>query len=726
MLLGQSMLLRPFLERAFATSGTFVGTPEEINDGSAISSQSQHLKRKLIATAAASRSSSAHQLDPDVPVDRPAKRPRVDGSSESLLPASAPLLPPPEVLRSLFELYASRIHPWIPVLHVRSFREEMADPSKQPRLVTIFHAIVSVCARFSPDAYFKGRTDLKDLSTRCRHTVILQSMETATVQNLQALVIVAFDIVSEVLFLIRASPLLTLINQIGGGRGPMAWSLVNSLTRSVEQLQLSVEEEDDNASRENTEYLFHRMSFLGNVNTWIESEERRRIFWNAFLMDRFCSIGTGWNNSLTRNDVRRRLPCEGRIWEAGTPTTTPYFGIGENMSPSQQQPTPTSERVSANENEVESIGGFAFCIEATESLNLVTKFFLQHGINFKSSQGIQVWLMRFKELDLRLVRWRLFLPPKWRTACALNEDGNMDPNLTLAHITHNAAVIQLHQAIAYPVKQWHHYSATLPSSTSAGTCLTAAKEIVMIAKEFLRASDGITNPQFSFCLFIAGRVLLAHSVHYTQLVSADVSHALSLLREISTRWSGEHYTGIIDTQGNLASRFADRLEKAHASLQAGSHDVSNPVLDIREPAYSEQAEAQQEDDYPKESASRSAVPSAGQIPQNATAGKTPQTQNNGDLPGVPAQPADNDQSPDSISLAFPPLPLSFQQGGFDGGQFDPLSAMDNPHAFASPTAQSSYAAFEDFRSIFDDSFQQELRVSTYSNLQDLSSQGPLN
>lgn len=108
-------------------------------------------------------------------------------------------------------------------------------------------------------------------------------------------------------------------------------------------------------------------------------------------------------------------------------------------------------------------------------------------------------------------RWRLFLPPKWRTACALNDDGNMDPNLTLAHITHNAAVIQLHQSIAYPAKQWNRYSAILPSSTSAGTCLTAAKEIVMIAKEFLRATDGITNPQFSFCLFIAGRVLLGKS-----------------------------------------------------------------------------------------------------------------------------------------------------------------------------------------------------------------------
>lgn len=73
----------------------------------------------------------------------------------------------------------------------------------------------------------------------------------------------------------------------------MAWSVVNSLTRSVEQLQLSVEDSEDTTSRENNEYMFRRMAFLGHAHNWMESEERRRIFWNVFLMDRFCSVGTG-------------------------------------------------------------------------------------------------------------------------------------------------------------------------------------------------------------------------------------------------------------------------------------------------------------------------------------------------------------------------------------------------------------------------------------------------
>jgi hypothetical protein len=84
----------------------------------------------------------------------------------------------------------------------------------------------------------------------------------------------------------------------------------------------------------------------------------------------------------------------------------------------------------------------------------------------------------------------------------------MDPNLALAHITHNTAVIQLHQCIAYPSPRWKSSSIALPSSTSADTCVTAAAEIGSIAHQFLHMVSGVVNPQFSFCLFVAGRVLL--------------------------------------------------------------------------------------------------------------------------------------------------------------------------------------------------------------------------
>lgn len=63
------------------------------------------------------------------------------------------------------------------------------------------------------------------------------------------------------------------------------------MTRTVEQLRLSVEEED--SRHRNGEYLIRRMIFLREAENWVETEERRRVFWNVFLMDRFCSIATG-------------------------------------------------------------------------------------------------------------------------------------------------------------------------------------------------------------------------------------------------------------------------------------------------------------------------------------------------------------------------------------------------------------------------------------------------
>ncbi|KAL1629886.1 hypothetical protein SLS56_005155 [Neofusicoccum ribis] len=251
----------------------------------------------------------------------------------------------------------------------------------------------------------------------------------------------------------------------------------------------------------------------------------------------------------------------------------------------------------------------------------------------------------------------------------------------------------LHQSIAYPAKQLSRHSATLPSSTSAQTCLAAAKEIIMIAKEYLRASNGITNPQFSFCLFIAGRVLL-------------------------------------DPNGNLASRFASRLETAQTNIQKGSHDKSKSILDIREPAYSDQTETGDGGEHAGKAGRHGDTPSYQDQQKNA-ANQLVEPTDGGFLPstGFPQQMADNGQSPDSISLAFPPLPLSFQQADFTSGAFSAFNGMAESQAFTSPSggfnAENSYPELEEFKNMFDDPFQQNFRVSTYSGIQNVDSQEPM-
>lgn len=112
-------------------------------------------------------------------------------------------LPPDDLIDALVEIYFARIHPWIPMLHVREFRERMATPSKRQRLTTIFHAIVSLCVRFSHDPRLDEPEARSRYARRCRQVVIIRSMESFSVENLQALIICAFDVVRRILFLAK-------------------------------------------------------------------------------------------------------------------------------------------------------------------------------------------------------------------------------------------------------------------------------------------------------------------------------------------------------------------------------------------------------------------------------------------------------------------------------------------------------------------------------------------
>lgn len=105
----------------------------------------------------------------------------------------------------------------------------------------------------------------------------------------------------------------------------------------------------------------------------------------------------------------------------------------------------------------------------------------------------------------------MFLPQKWRDSNISRQPAHidMDPNLTLAHVTHNASMILLHQRIAYPEPQWASV-VKLPCATSAETCQVAAVETTTITQKYLRykPEHSPVNNQFTFCVFISARVLL--------------------------------------------------------------------------------------------------------------------------------------------------------------------------------------------------------------------------
>jgi hypothetical protein len=399
-----------------------------------------------------------------------------------------------------------------------------------------------------------------------------------SVESLQALIFIVFDYVSTRL---AQSAFAANIPKLNDGQNHRAWPLIGSLTRTVGYLQLTFEP----SAASQAGALMRPVQLVQPSDDWTELEERRRLFWIIFMLDRFCSVSTGWDTSLTSDEVHRRLPADGGYFTREEPVVTPYFGIWNkaaarigrslaNVPAQYNEDDPTAEQTqgaspnSANGYiDASKLGAFAYCVEATESLSQVTTFFLQQRINAQDKEHAVSWLTRFKELDLRLVRWKLFLPPRWKDS-NISADRtiiDMDPNLTLAHITHNTSMILLHHPIAYPARSWNDYVA-LPKECSAQTCELAAIETSNIVSKFLTYTPiPFVNVQFAFCAFVAAKALLFEHQANRGPLRPEFERLVHDLWEMSKRWESNEASDTEPTAdqrpANQTGMYANHLQQ---------------------------------------------------------------------------------------------------------------------------------------------------------------------
>lgn len=147
----------------------------------------------------------------------------------------------------------------------------------------------------------------------------------------------------------------------------------------------------------------------------------------------------------------------------------------------------------------------------------------------------------------------------------------MDPNLTLAHATHNTSMILLHQRVAYPPADWANI-VKLPSICSAETCQNAAIETQNITAKYLKytPSDSPVANQFAFCAFVAARVLLVHWRYYGSELPETLWLLVDALDEMAKRWRGgtSDQPNASSTSAQyrhrcLAETYADHLRDLH-------------------------------------------------------------------------------------------------------------------------------------------------------------------
>lgn len=288
-------------------------------------------------------------------------------------------LPPYDLLYALVDLYFEHINSWCPILHRRTTLDTFFGPSpleEADRIV--LYSIVATTLRFSSDRRLNDQ-NRKRYHDSSKQKVLLYGLENSSVKALQALVILALDLV-------------------GSSNGPPGWKLLALITRSVVQLGLAVESKSSLIAPIYPSIYTLRAVTLPDPDSWIEDESRRRLFWMVYLLDRYSTIATAFDFALDDKDIDRKLPCKDEFFLKNQPVETRWF----------QGSTDRGDYV----NHVENVGAFGLYVEILGILSRI-HLFLKRPVDIGALSDVEEWQATYRKLDSELTSWEFNLPTEY-------------------------------------------------------------------------------------------------------------------------------------------------------------------------------------------------------------------------------------------------------------------------------------------------------------------------
>ncbi|KAJ9648209.1 hypothetical protein H2199_001062 [Coniosporium tulheliwenetii] len=448
------------------------------------------------------------------------------GNRENLYPTNDPQMESPRL--NIGAQQASHINTWCPILHRRSTLDSLFGSSALDEADRILlHAIVATTLRFSTDPRLTAdsRQRYHDAS---KQKVLLYGLENSSVKALQALVILALDLV-------------------GFSNGPPAWNLLALITRSVVQLGLSVETTSSMVSPKYASIYTLRAMVLPEPKDWIEDESRRRLFWMVYLLDRYATVATAFEFALDEREIDRKLPCRDDLFSRNQPVDTRWFR--------------TAERTDYSMNRPENLGSFSYYIEIIGILTQIHQF-LKTPVDIGSLSDVEEWQGEYRKLDSMLNAWKFSLPSEYGNMSRIfggSSAGNKVVNCgwVLLHAAYQTTVIRLHSSAAYPTTRSPIFT---PSYSASQRCLGAVENISALC-DYVKANNMLTKlgPPFAFSLWVAARVLLVHGSTIDHHVNPTINILVDTLREMGVYWQ------VAERYAFLLQRVLDEYSESQAT-----------------------------------------------------------------------------------------------------------------------------------------------------------------
>ncbi|KAB8238651.1 putative C6 transcription factor [Aspergillus alliaceus] len=464
-------------------------------------------------------------------------------------------LPPYDLLYALVDLFFEHINTWCPILHRRTTLDTFFGPSpleEADRMV--LYAIVATTLRFSSDNRLTEQ-NRKRYHDSSKQKVLLYGLESTSVKALQALVILALDLV-------------------GSSNGPPGWKLLALITRSIVQLGLAVESKSSLIAPVYPSIYTLRAVTLPEPESWIEDESRRRLFWMVYLLDRYSTIATAFDFALDDKDIDRKLPCKEVFFMKNQPVETRWFHHSGDRA----------DYLKCAEN----VGSFGLYVEILGVLSRI-HIFLKRPVDIGALSDVEEWQATYRKLDSELTAWEFGLPAEYAFENSSRLFNSSKANKGLScdwvqlHATYQTAVIRLHSSAAYPTTRSPIFT---PSYSASQRCLFAVENILSVTR-FVVDNNMLDKlgPPFAFTLWVSARLLLVHGSTIAHNVSTDIIFFVDTLAQMGKYWKvAERYSTILqrvlDEYGEYQQSGIDEAERVTPSTVKILADMRRCAFDL--------------------------------------------------------------------------------------------------------------------------------------------------
>lgn len=273
------------------------GDPDLLRRLSTIEAQLARLSEQGAQEASASRKYSDQSLEDTASPCRPSMPSQEYGfESQQRLSFSMPspltqsdsntqpfsTMPPDEIVQHLVDTYFIHAHNQPYAYFQEEHFRQLLGLMILPRC--LIFAVLASSVRFSNHDYFQGRTH-EAMESYARQAWLSVLNEHLTVENCPNLHVA------------QTTNLLAIVD-FTAGRTSSGWLKIGLAVRIAQDLQL--------------------MKEPSPMLPIVEQEERRRVFWSVYLLDKLVSCGKARPPAIADEDCHVQLPCEEEVFRTGT------------------------------------------------------------------------------------------------------------------------------------------------------------------------------------------------------------------------------------------------------------------------------------------------------------------------------------------------------------------------------------------------------------------------